>query len=512
MGRRSELFAVNRPGHRISPRVSLHQWFQRDVEQRLAVAVGGLARLRVVVLLACVLGLNTVDNASVGAVGADLQSSLGINNTQLGLLVSVSTGTGVLATLPVGRWVDRANRVRLLWGSIIVWALAMFASAAAPDYAALLVTRIALGAVVATATPVVSSLTGDLFPPSERGRIYGFIITGELLGLAFGFIVSGLLVAALGWRSVFALLGVLSVVLALSLRTLLPEPARGGQSWIPPGTETIVTAAEAAWRIPEPPSEEAIRQRSNEVEAEVESANIEPRPGMVLQDDPARRSLRWAVRYVLSVRTNLVLILASGLGYFYLSGLETDVIVYIRGRYDLGQGVATVVVVVIGLGAIIGVLVSGRGADALVHRGRIPARIVVAGAAFLLAVAGFLPAMVLPATLLIGAPLFFVGAIGLGGTNAPVDAARLDIMHSRLWGRAESVRTVIRNALTAIGPITFGYVSEHIGRSGLDRTFAIMLAPLLASGLVLLIRARRTYPRDVATAVASEHKTRQLIA
>jgi predicted MFS family arabinose efflux permease len=500
---------VSRPGHRVSPRVSLHRWFQRDVEQRLAVAVGGLARLRVVVLLACVLALNSADNATVGVVGDDLEASLGITNTQLGLLVAVSTGMGALATLPVGHWVDRANRVRLLWGSILIWAAAMFASASAPDYAALLATRIALGAVVATATPAVNSLTGDLFPPSERGRVYGFILAGELFGLAMGYVASGALAAVLGWRAGFALLGALSVVLAVAVRGLLPEPARGGQSWIPPGAETILTAGQAAWRIPAPPSEEAILHRGGEVEAEVESANIEPRPALVLHDDPARRSLRWAVRYVLSLRTNLVLIVSSGLGYFYLGGLEAFAIVYLRGRYDLGQGLATVVIVLIGLGAIGGALVSGRTADALVHRGHISARVIVAGGAFLVTVAGFLPAMLLPATLLIGAPLFFLGAVGLGGTNAPVDAARLDIMHSRLWGRAESVRAVIRNALTAVGPATFGYVSDHIGPSGLDRTFAIMLAPLLASGLVLLIRARRTYPRDVATAVASEHQSRQ---
>lgn len=34
-----------------------------------------------------------------------------------------------------------------------------------------------------------------------------------------------------------------------------------------------------------------------------------------------------------------------------------------------------------------------------------------------------------------------------------------------------------------------------------------MLIPLLLAGLLLVLRARRTYPRDVATAAASEHAT-----
>ncbi len=34
-----------------------------------------------------------------------------------------------------------------------------------------------------------------------------------------------------------------------------------------------------------------------------------------------------------------------------------------------------------------------------------------------------------------------------------------------------------------------------------------MLVPLLVSGLLLLLYARRTYPRDVATATTSENNT-----
>ncbi len=51
-----------------------------------------------------------------------------------------------------------------------------------------------------------------------------------------------------------------------------------------------------------------------------------------------------------------------------------------------------------------------------------------------------------------------------------------------------------------------GVVSDHVfggGRSGLQWTFLVMLLPLAANG-VLLVRALRTYPHDVATAAASQ--------
>src|SRR5205823_13269135 len=108
----------------------------------------------------------------------------------------------------------------------------------------------------------------------------------------------------------------------------------------------------------------------------------------------------------------------------------------------------------------------------------------------------------------------------LGAANPPMDAARLDIMHPRLWGRAEGIRTFLRTLGEAAAPISFGFVSQYVfggpaastgstGASsgahlaghatGLEYTFLVFLIPLLCAGL-LALAALRTYPRDVATA------------
>jgi len=38
--------------------------------------------------------------------------------------------------------------------------------------------------------PAVASPIGDLFAPAERGRIYAFILTGELVGAGFGIVMA----------------------------------------------------------------------------------------------------------------------------------------------------------------------------------------------------------------------------------------------------------------------------------------------------------------------------------
>ena len=61
----------------------------------------------------------------------------------------------------------------------------------------------------------------------------------------------------------------------------------------------------------------------------------------------------------------------------------------------------------------------------------------------------------------------------------------------------------LRGLLEGIAPMLFGWVSGLIGGSGgLDWTFLIMLAPVLAAS-ALAIPARQSYPVEVATADAS---------
>jgi predicted MFS family arabinose efflux permease len=503
----------------VAPFVTVRDWFRRDVESRLSEQVGGPARLRVIVLLACVLALDSADKATIGSTAVQLEAALHVGNTQIGLLVTVSTAIGAVATLPLGVLTDRINRTRLLSVAIIVWSAAMVVSGLSSSYLMLLLTRLALGGVVATAGPVIASLAGDLFPAVERGRMYGYILSGELIGTGIGFLVSGDVAAVLSWRYSFWVLAVPGFVLAWAILRLLPEPARGGQARLTVGAEHITTADEAAdnggTSADDPPPE-----GDEQVARQVEEQHIRPHDELVLHEDPTGRSVWWAVRYVLSVRTNRILIIASALGYFYFGGLRTFAVVFLRGRFDIGQGLGSTLLVVIGVGAILGVLAAGPLADKLIGAGHLPARPAVAGVAFLLAVALFVPAL-LSSALAVTAVLAFLAAAGIGGANPPLDAARLDLMHSRLWGRAEAVRTALRTAFEAIAPLLFGYVSGLLGArttglghptgtahgDGLDHTFLIMLIVLLAAGLLLLLRARRSYPRDVATALASQRST-----
>jgi MFS family permease len=226
-----------------------------------------------------------------------------------------------------------------------------------------------------------------------------------------------------------------------------------------------------------------------------------------------------ATRYVLRVPTNPVLIVATALGYFYFTGVQTFGLVFFRGHYGLSHSAATLLLGALGVGALVGVVAGGRLSDRLVDHGHVNWRIVVGGVSFLIAALLFAPAL-LVRCLALAMPLYILAGAAFGAREPALDASRLDVMHHRLWGRADAVRTLLRRVVVAAAPLLFGWLADQLVSSravgssehgfganastaGLHATFLVLLA-LLALGGLITFRALRTYPRDVATAAASE--------
>jgi MFS family permease len=507
----------------------------RAVRRQVVRRVGGPARARVITLFAIVLALNGADASTVGAIAPQLESGLHIDNTDLGLLSSVSLLVGALATIPVGLLVDRTKRIPLLALTIVLWSIASLFSAAAGSFSSLLLSRLALGAVAASAGPAISSLTGDYFAADERGRIWSYILVGEAAGTAFGFIVSGFVASLVGWRAAFFVLALPGFFLARELWATVPEPLRGGQSHLEVGAVDLDTELDqAAVRAQrgEPPGHAGVappRESVSGHEAAREAARragAAPDPRLVLHEDASRMSLVRSIRYLFQIPSNALMIFGSSLGYFYFAGLQTFALLFVRGHYHASQATAELVLALLVLGMVIGTVVAGRLTDRMLERGSLSIRVWFPGicylAAALLLLIGLLGSHLTPA-------LWFDvgGAMLIAAANPPVQAARLDVVPAGLWGRASSALTVVRSLAQAAAPLLFGALSQLIAgivpeqapigtrpgtpspstTTGLQVSFLIMLAGLVGAG-ALLLRARTTFASDVATAAVSESRGR----
>jgi MFS family permease len=468
--------------------------------RRLVVASGGPARTRIVLVLGSVLGLSSADAATVGAAAVQLRHALGIGNTDIGLLVAVTSAVGAVFSVPFGVLADRTRRTWLLAITIVIWGVAMIWGATASSFTQLLFDRVWLGAVTAATAPTVASLVGDWIPGAERGKIYGYILTGELVGAGVGFAVTGD-IAALSWRAAFIILALPAFFLAW-LVFRLPEPARGGQGVLAPepGYGPPAGAAERPESQTQP---ESRPHGANDAQRLAQERGIVPDPGLLRLASGRRMSFWAAVKYVLRVRTNVALIVSGALGYYFLAGVETFGVEFVRGQYGVGQVLANLLLLVVGAGAVIGVLTGGPLGDALLRRGQLSGRVTVAAVAATATVLLFIPAL-LTRSALTALPYVVLAAVALSAQNPPIDAACLDIMPAWLWGRAAGVRNFVRTAAQALAPVLFGLVSQYVfggGNSGLRWTFVVMMVPLSASA-VFLFAASRRYPVDVATAAA----------
>lgn len=477
-------------------------------QARLTTALGGATRTRVIVTLACVLSLSSADVATVGASATELRQALHIGDTDLGLLVTVTSLVAAVANLPFGVLADRVRRTWTLAGAITLWGGAMIWSATAGTFGELLTARLVLGIVTAAAGPLIASLTGDYFPGDERGRIYGYILAGELIGAGLGFGFTGD-IAALSWRAAFIILAIPAFMLAFAVARL-PEPARGGLGELVP--ENVQGQNGAADRVPRQPEPGGPEQgaptpphgTATDAQHLAAERGFHADPALVLRKNPRRMTLLEATRYVLRIRTNVVLIIASSCGYFFLSGIEVFGSEFARGQYRVNLAVANLVLLILGVGAIGGVLSGGAIGDVLLRRRHLNGRITVSAIAATTAVILFIPAL-FTRNLVAALPYLVFAAFGLSAQNPPLDAARLDIMPPLLWGRAEAVRSLIRSAAQALAPLAFGFAAQHVfggGRTGLQWTLTVMLLPLAASAF-LLFRSLRTYAGDVATAAAA---------
>src|SRR5579884_1741680 len=467
--------------------------------------VGGPARARVVAVLAAALAAPGADFATLSATADNLKRAFHVGNTGIGLLVSVTSLAAAAGTIPIGVLTDRVRRTRLLAISILGWAASMLFAGAATSFLWLLLSRVALGVVAATTGPTIASLTGDFFPPGSRARMLGYILGGELVGTGIGFVFSGEIAAAVGWRFAFWWLVIPSAALFWVVWRL-PEPARDGRSRLQPGQRSIPDEHDVDHANPSPMSP-GTTGGTRSAQRPVRHRHVDSEPDLVLSDDPTNCSLWWAVRYVLRVPTNVVIIITSALGYFFFSGLRSFALLFTTTHYGLSKPVASALTLVVGLGALAGVYLGGRMADRLLDRGWINARVLVPAVSLLVIPTVFAPG-VATTSVAVALPLLTLGACLLAAANPPMDAARLDIMHPALWGRAEGIRTLLRTLGEAGSPVLFGVVSQHVfhgGKHGLEYTFLVFLAVLIIAGL-LALTALRTYPRDVATAAASHRR------
>ena len=166
----------------------------------------------IVPLLALAVFINYVDRGNLATAAPLIKGELGLNATQIGLLISAFFWTYTPGMVLAGWLADRFNAYMTLAAGLAIWSIATLLSGFAGGFAALLALRLLLGIGETAAFPCSSKLIAQHVPGHRLGAANGLIVVGLSLGPAVGIFFGGMMMAELGWRGVFILFGAVSLL------------------------------------------------------------------------------------------------------------------------------------------------------------------------------------------------------------------------------------------------------------------------------------------------------------
>ncbi|POH70209.1 MFS transporter [Cryobacterium zongtaii] len=153
----------------------------------------------------------------------EMSSSLGVSQSQVGLLVSWFAFTVVITSTPLALLTRRMPRHGLILMVLVVFALSNVLTAIAPDYTFVVISRVIGGLAHGLFWGVVGAYSAHLVPRDQIARAVSITIAGGTLAFVFGVPLGTFLGHLLGWRLSFVVLAGLMLVGAVVIWRFLPK-------------------------------------------------------------------------------------------------------------------------------------------------------------------------------------------------------------------------------------------------------------------------------------------------
>ncbi|MEX0562254.1 sugar phosphate permease [Raoultella ornithinolytica] len=198
------------------------------------------------VLIACIISFMDRVNISFALPGG-MEEDLGITSQMAGVASGIFFIGYLFLQIPGGRIAVNGSGKRFIAWSLVAWAIVSVATGFVTHEYQLLVLRFILGVSEGGMLPVVLTMVSNWFPEKELGRANAFVMMFAPLGGMLTAPVSGAIIAALDWRWLFIIEGLLSLVVLAVWWYMIsdrPEEAR----WLPEKERDYLVTTLAAER------------------------------------------------------------------------------------------------------------------------------------------------------------------------------------------------------------------------------------------------------------------------
>lgn len=185
-------------------------------------------RIIVPILIACIISFMDRVNISFALPGG-MDQDLGITSQMAGIVSGIFFIGYLFLQIPGGRIAVHGSGKKFIAASLFAWAIISVTTGFAVHQWQLLCLRFLLGVAEGGMLPVVLTMVSNWFPEKELGRANALVMMFAPLGGMITAPISGSIIAALDWRWLFIIEGIMSaIVMALwwGLISDRPQEAR----------------------------------------------------------------------------------------------------------------------------------------------------------------------------------------------------------------------------------------------------------------------------------------------
>jgi len=182
----------------------------------------------VLIMLVLLYFINYADRTLANALLEKIKETYQVSDTYMGFVIGPAFAfIYCLAAIPIARYADRHNRVRIIAIGAVIWSLFTMLSGLAKTPEIFAASRFGVGIGEAAFLAPAYSLLSDYFPPKRRAFAFAIMNLGVYFGGAFGNIGGTAIAANYDWQTTFLWLGGPGILLAALTVIFVREPKRG---------------------------------------------------------------------------------------------------------------------------------------------------------------------------------------------------------------------------------------------------------------------------------------------
>ncbi len=202
----------------------------------------------VVLFLMVLLTSSFIDRTILSLLVRPIRKDLSLSDTEFSYLTGLAFVVMYsLAGIPLGWAADRWSRRLLVAGGVAVWSVMTASCGVANSFWRLFTSRVGVGIGEATLSPCAYSMISDYFPPERLARPLSVFALGIPIGSGLALIIGGSVIDAITaigpvalpvvgmtkpWQSVFLIVGLPGLLLALLAILILREPRHRHRSTV----------------------------------------------------------------------------------------------------------------------------------------------------------------------------------------------------------------------------------------------------------------------------------------